>query len=111
MVYNDACTTATITPKVISDATVTWLVDTSFDILVSAFTDSASTTYGAGTCGTYTFTIDPPVNFLTVSQAVSSSSGPVITYTEASATASDIGSHTVTYTVQMDDYVGISLTG
>ena len=85
-------------------------MDTTQQVIVPAYTDSVDTdgalSYSTGICGEKIVTLDPLIEFLTLTP---DPSDPVlnaftIDYNESSATEADIMLHTISYTVASKEY-------
>ena len=89
------------------------MVDTTASLTVPAFTDSVDTggLYATGICGEKQFVLDPSTTpaFLSFVPGTDPVLDPFqIDYDETFATEADIMVHTITYTVSIVEYSGIT---
>ena len=110
--FVDACRTATVVGQAITFSPVAWNVDLTASLSVPAFTDSVDSTgtYTAGIFGVKTFALDAATpSFLTLSPGADQLvDAYTIDYDQTAATESDIGVHTIDYTVTITEYTGIA---
>ena len=112
--FRDACRDATPVSQTIAFPAVTWQTDLTSSYDVPAYTDSLDGgSYALGVCGEKRLTLDSDLPaYLTVAYANDPITGDfTFNYDQAPVLEADAGqSHTVSYTVTLQDYAGIAPT-